>query len=146
METLRSSVLVSAGLAFLALCSGLLAREGDATINDNDINVVHYEQLEYPVWAAGEGREGVVVIKLQLDDTGKVVGAIALSGASTLVPDTLKNAQRWLFRPNPERSAVIVYEFRIGLGCRRNSPYSEMTFHAPNLAVVVNCRTPVDVP
>ncbi len=49
---------------------------------------------------------------MTLDDQGKVVQAVALSGNDLLLPDCLVNAKKWRFKPNSMRAAVIVYNLR----------------------------------
>ena len=47
-------------------------------LNDNDIVVMEFNAMEYPLLATSSGSEGVVVVKVKLDNTGRVLEAVAL--------------------------------------------------------------------
>jgi hypothetical protein len=82
------------------------------------------------------------VVKVTLDGDGRVVESTAISGAKYLIPECLANSKKWLFRPNANKAAVIVYNFRIINGfC--NSITSQSTFQAPNFLSVTSCDTPI---
>lgn len=87
--------------------------QGTVTIKDKDINVVHFQELRYPQLARTAHIQGVVVIKVRINDQGIVMDASAISGADALVQDCLKNAKNWRFQPNDQHAAVIVYRFRL---------------------------------
>src|SRR5260370_26338373 len=89
------------------------AQGQEQTVNDEDIAVISFEDMNYPAVARSAHLEGVVVIRVRLDDTGKVVSATAVSGAKALVFDVMPNIQKWRFRPNAANAAVIIHEFRL---------------------------------
>ncbi len=145
MRSIYAKTLFLAITTVIVPLNSATAQQG-VMLNDKDIHVVHYEKLEYPPAAASDKIEGVVVVKLRLDDDGRVLDAAALSGAPMLSLLAVPNARKWQFSPNPQKAAIIVYNFRIGAGCRRKSPYSQMTFNPPNFVTIVNCKAPVWVP
>jgi hypothetical protein len=121
-----------------------LAQQARA-INDRDINVMDYEDLEFPAIAVTAHVEGAVVVRLKLDDQGKVLGAEALSGPSLLTHQSVENAKKWRFRPNSEKAAIIVYNFRIEGAChpvRQGGSASQMIFYPPNFAAITVCPPP----
>ncbi|MGH9573630.1 MAG: TonB family protein [Candidatus Acidiferrales bacterium] len=146
MKINPGKALILIGVALSVLLNVSAAPRNATSIQDKDINVVYREDLPYPVFAQMNHIQGLVVVRVTLDETGRVLNAEALSGASILVQDTLKNIVNWRFSPNAERAAIIVYNFRIGTGCRRKSPYSQTTFYPPNFVTIINCRAPVWVP
>src|SRR5260370_41377945 len=108
----------------IMLMVGLLAvatdgsAQQDQIVNDKDIDVLHFEGMNYPPLARAGRVQGVVVVRVVLDNDGKVVGADAISGNGILIPATLANARTWIFRPNNQKSAVIVYNFTFAAtGC-----------------------------
>jgi hypothetical protein len=81
-------------------------------------------------------------VKVTLDAEGRVVESTAISGARYLIPDCLTNSKKWLFRPNANKDAVIVYNFRIINGLC-NSITSQSIFQAPNFLSVTSCEMPI---
>lgn len=145
INTPRGITLCLVALIGFTHCS--FAQQPSKLIEDKDVRVLHYEDLPYPVFAQMNHTQGVVVLKLSLDENGKVVDATALSGAPILIQATIRNAEQWRFSPNSENAAIIVYNFRIGgTGCQRHSPYSQMTFEPPNFVTITNCKAPVWLP
>jgi TonB family protein len=116
------------------------ATYGTVTTNDSDIDVVEFEELKYPLIAqyAPFESQGVEVVRVNLDDQGNVVQALALSGNDLLLPDCLANAKRWKLRPTASKTAVLVYDLRVQAGqCKSTS--SLFTLRPPNLATVIGC-------
>jgi TonB family protein len=107
-------------------------------VNDDDILVMEFNELEYPLLARSSGAEGVVAVKVKLDNTGRVLEAVALSGRDELVPDSLANVKTWRFQPNGDNAAVVVYSFRRASG-RCKSASSFFTLERPNLATITAC-------
>ncbi len=108
------------------------------------------EGLNYPQVARLARLGGRVVVRVKLDDAGKVVSASAMPSGRTqgvMVPDALSNAQKWRFRPNPGKEAVIIYEFRIEEYCTdfeiEHRVPSRFNFEVPNLVTVTACPLPV---
>ncbi len=125
----------------IAACGGVRAQQnGTVTVIDKGIKVVDFEELKYPLLAqyAPLESEGVVVVRVNLDDEGKVVEALAISGNDILIPDCLANVKKWRFQPNPAKTAVIIYNFRVAQGeCKSAS--SVFAFQKPNLVMIVGC-------
>ncbi|MGI0133610.1 MAG: TonB family protein [Candidatus Micrarchaeaceae archaeon] len=116
------------------------------TIYDKDMHVVDYADLEFPAIAVTAHVEGVVVVRVSLDDKGKVVDVEALSGPSLLTRQSLQNAKKWRFEPNPQKAAIIVYDFRIEGAChatRVGGSASQMIFFPPNFVKITACPTPL---
>jgi len=129
-------------LAFLLGRGFISAQEGkqDQRVNDNDITVIYFEEMKYPGLAFVASRQGVVVVRVNLDGEGNVVSAEAISGDDLLVRDALSNARKWRFRPNSSKTASIIYEFRIPDGACGDTMNQLFVFRAPNMALVELCR------
>jgi outer membrane biosynthesis protein TonB len=123
----------------LLVAFGFLEAQESTIISDSDINVTHFEDLAYPAIAGGASVQGVVVLRLRLDDRGSVVEAVPISGAPLLIRGTVDSAKKWRFRPNAQKLAVIVYNFRIEGVCHPGGWSSQMIFYPPNLAAVTAC-------
>jgi TonB-like protein len=142
MKTTWIRILFLTGLLVLADLSCALGQK-DGAIADKDINVIDYKDLSYPAIAVLAHVQGVVVVRLKLDDQGKVLDAEALSGAHLLTGPSVDNAKRWRFEPNSEKAAVIVYNFRIEGACHYSGgSSSQVIFYPPNLAAITACPGP----
>ena len=116
------------------------AQTPNSTLKPDDIKVVSFEDLTYPALAQNNqpAAEGIVVVRIMLDNKGRVTRADALSGKEVLIPDSLSNAKKWRFEPNATKTAVIVYNFRIARGiCKLASSF--FTLDPPNLATITAC-------
>jgi TonB family protein len=107
-------------------------------ISDSDMKVIDFEDVKYPVLARDTNTQGVVVVRVRLDNDGKVVEATALSGFELLVQECLANAKKWRFKPNARRAAVIVYNFRL-IGLCKSSAVSFSTLQEPNFVTITRC-------
>jgi TonB family protein len=110
----------------------------ETTISDEDIRVLDFESLKYPVLAHQTNYQGVVVVRVKLDTDGRVAEATAISGHKLLIPDCLANARKWRFQPNASHAAVIVYNFRLRYG-RCKSAGKFFTLEKPNFATITGC-------
>jgi TonB family protein len=108
-------------------------------VNDEDITVRSFEEMNYPSVARAAHREGVVVIRVELNDNGLPTSASAVSGPKMLIPDALANAKKWNFRVNSERAAVIIYDFRLVEGKCDPGRNRLFVFRSPNVASVQSC-------
>ena len=126
-------------LALIPVSSGR-ALQGQ-TINDKDIHVIDFQDMPYPHIARFVRVQGTVVVRISLDEGGKVVDATAVAGPQLLVPDTLVNAKKWTFQPNAEKAALIVYNFVI-LDGKCKSRDSLFILQGANLATVITCPLP----
>lgn len=123
------------------VATGCLAQQGktEPTIYDEGVHVLSFEAMHYPSIARIAHRQGVVVVRVRFDSTGKVVSADALSGWKMLVPGAVENSRKWAFGANPDNSAIIVYRFRLTEG-RCNSDQNDLfVFVEPNIANVTAC-------
>jgi TonB family protein len=135
---------VKAVLAFVLFAvpqSHLAKQTRDEAIRDENIKVLDFEELRYPLPARLSHVEGVVVVKVELDDSGKVVNAIAISGAKDLISESLSNAKKWRFQPGSQKAAVIVYRFSIDRGLCHGVAPSDFIFHPPNFASITSCES-----
>ncbi len=134
----------SGGLAacsFLVVGACLMAQ--DTTVLNETIKPLYFEALTYPLAARLTHVQGVVVVRVKFDDEGKVTWSTAVSGAKSLIPDCIANSKKWIFQPNAEKAAVIVYNFKIEGLC--NLPCaSQFRVEPPNLVVVTTGDPVVD--
>jgi TonB family protein len=121
--------------------SCLVAQE----VRDKDIRVGNFQEMRYPLEARLLHIQGVVVVRAKLDKDGKVIDAQAISGARSLIPDTLTNVKTWNFAPNTQKTVVIVYHFKIEDGLCMSELSSQFVFYPPNLMTVRSCE-PVVMP
>jgi hypothetical protein len=125
--------------ALLLLTFGAGTQSQDETISNSDINVTAFEELQYPHIAATGHVQGIVVVRISLDGAGKVVAARALSGPKLLLRETVDNAKQWTFEPNPQKTEIIVYHYRIEGACQTNYEPSQFIFYPPNFATITTC-------
>ena len=119
--------------------SSSVSAQHDAAVYDKDMRVVDFEDLKYSPVSQTAHLEGVVVIRVKLDDKGKVVDAVAISGSELLIHNCLENEKKWHFEPNSEKAAVIVYNFRIEGQCHPGEAASHLIFYPPNFASIIGC-------
>jgi len=115
-----------------------VAGQGDQIVLGKDVRVLAYEELNYPPLARSQRIQGVVVVRVRLDDAGGVTDAVALSGVEALVRDCLENVKKWRFEPNAHKSAVVVYKFGMPGGECKSAP-SMFMLERPNFAKVIGC-------
>ena len=92
---------------------GYAGAQDNATVDDKDITVLHFEDLPYPTFARAAHIEGVVVLQVTLDDKGGVARAVAISGNKALTGECIANIRKRRFQPNAKKSVVIVYDFTL---------------------------------
>lgn len=139
MKAILVKVMLTAGLA-TTVALNYNRSEQDASINDKDIHYISYEEMNYPPLAHQERIGGVTVIRLKLDDHGKVVEASAISGQEVLIASAIANAKKWQFEPNRQHAVIMVYNFRLA---RELCNSSFFTFQPPNFVTITAC--PMDV-
>ena len=141
---MKSLVLVLAGSCGLAMVN-LVHAQGAQTVLDENIKVVHYEQMNYPPLARTALAHGVVVISVRLDADGAVADAEAISGNERLIRECISNAKKWRFNPTPQGKAVVVYRFESeSVICKDGKQRSVFKFEAPNLAIITACAQVID--
>jgi TonB family protein len=107
----------------------------DQPILNEDVGILGFEVLAYPVLARATHAEGAVVVRVKVASDGKVASATAISGPKALIPDCLANAKKWHFRPEKSRDVVIVYNFKFEGLCYSSCP-SSFHFSPPNVATI----------
>ena len=134
----------------LALCSLTLiylncaVAQQNSTVNDKDMSVAEFEDIGYPPFARQTRTQGLVVVRVKLDNNGKVMDAEALSGSELLIPASLANAKKWRFQRNAQHAAVIVYNFRMPhAACKSQSVVSFSILQAPNFVTITGCEVPI---
>lgn len=110
---------------------------------DQDTTVLAFKEMVFPPPARGTHMQGVVTIRVQFDDQGKVISASAISGPRALIPLTVANVKEWRFKPNASKTAVIVYKFTIIEGECASLDHM-FVFQPPNLANVIACPIPLN--
>ncbi len=134
---LIARVLTVAALFLTGFLGHAVAQDG--TIADKNIKVVSFEDLSYPAVAGSANIQGVVVVRVKLDDRGEVLDAVAMSGSPILVHASVENAKKWRFEPNSQKAVIIVYNFRIEGTCHPGGWSSQMILRPPNFAQVTAC-------
>lgn len=126
--------------AFLAVCGSSLANpRQDQTVTDRgDVNVVSFEEMEYPHLAYYTHLQGSVAVQVKLDRQGKVSEAVAISGLPLLASPSVENVKKWLFKPNASKTALIIYSYKILVG-RCNHDSSLFILRGANVATVLAC-------
>ncbi len=141
-------------LLVVALVAGLLwlSPAQEQKTGNVSPNVEELEALNYPLIARRALISGRVVVLAKLDDTGRVISATAVPRVGLtnklLTDDSLSNARKWRFHPNPQKEALIVYDFRIEKYCTdfeiKDRVPSTFHFQEPNLATVTACPIAID--
>lgn len=139
MKTPKRLILTALSLLVVIVHPYLVAQQ-DQTIYDKDITVVSFEEMRYPPLARQAHIQGTVVVKVKLDDAGKVTSATAIVGARLLISDCLANARKWRFHPTPGNGAIIIYEFRLADGTCNAEQNHLFVFRRPNVASVTGCE------
>lgn len=119
--------------------SSLAGPQQDQAIADKgDVNVVSFEEMEYPHLAYFTHLQGHVAVRVKLDDHGKVSEAVAISGLPLLATPSVENVKKWTFRPNASKTALILYDFKILEG-RCNSDSSLFILEGANVPTILAC-------
>lgn len=144
MKMIVGMVALAVGLVAMSPLGGIQAQQ-DTTISDKDMRVFDFEDLKYPPFARQAMIQGVVVVRVKLNNDGKVVDAVALSGHDKLIPDCLANARKWRFQSNAQHTAVIVYNFRMPYAaCKSETLVSFSMLQAPNFVTITACSVPIN--
>ncbi len=131
--------IVIVSLATIFFLVGTLNAQQPGSSHDSDPQLINFEDMVYPPIARVARIEGVVVVQAQLDQAGNVQAVIALSGPNPLVPDCLSNAKKWKFKPNSQKSAIIVYEFTLDEGACHDASHSLFRLRYANFASITAC-------
>lgn len=121
-------------ISIVGAFAAVLCCEESIIFNEN-MKLVFFETVVYPLTARLQRVQGTVVVRVTLDNDGRVVTAMAISGAKTLISECVANAKKWRFRPNAEKAAIVIYQFKIEGLC--NLPCSsQFRLEPPNMAVI----------
>ena len=136
------TIAITASILLLAMIAAAcpIDAQQDVTIDDKDINVLLFEEMEYPSVVLQTRIQGVVVVRAALDEKGSVISAAAISGAKALVPSCLSNVRKWHFQPNAAKTVVVVYEFHFASGTCIAGVKGQFIFLPPNVATVRSCQ------
>jgi TonB family protein len=149
MNAIRKSAMSLMVLGLLTLSTGTHAQAAQGTViaYDQHPRMRDFAELEYPPLARQEMVDGVVVVRIQLDDQGAVVSSTALWGSRYLVPDCLANIKKWHFEPGPVKTGVIIYDFQITYAELCAGPcHSQFAIRPPNFATITAVYHPLDTP
>ena len=130
--TLR--LLLAAAVSFAQLASPAETKH-PSTILSDDVQTVHAERMNYPIGGRVHHQAGAVVVLVDVDESGLVRSASAISGPRALIPETIENAKKWRFSRTARGSAVIVYLFQFKGICEQGCP-ANFEFYPPNIAIV----------
>jgi TonB family protein len=129
--------------ALALISSGCVIVAQQPPVFDETIKPIYFETLTYPLMARISHVQGVVVLRVTLNNEGRVVSATPISGPKALLSDCVANSRKWRFEPTAEKIAVIVYEFRIDGLCQLPCA-SQFTFRPPNAARITTGEAVVD--
>jgi TonB family protein len=113
----------------------------DKIVNDDDIKITHFEEFNYPTFAHAARIEGVVVVRVILNDRGDVVKAMAISGKEPLIRACIPSVMKWKFQPNARKMAVIVFNFTMPIGACDSSLFM---LQGANFVTIIACPPPVE--
>src|SRR6266446_4467001 len=128
MKVTAPGPLATICLLSVGIGSSLMA-QNSATFDEN-IKALYFEVLDYPLAARLTHVQGIVAVRVTFNDKGSVVSTTALSGPKILIPDCVGNSRKWRFAPNSDRTAVILYQFKIEGLCKSPCP-SQFAFRPP---------------
>jgi outer membrane biosynthesis protein TonB len=133
---LSAALRASVGLFVLSAISstGQTALQ-ERPVPDEQVNVLHFQRMDYPLYAKVRHIEGVVVVQASVDSTGQVIKAVALSGPKALLKGSVDNLRKWRFAASRQTDVIAVYWFRFSGLCEPPCP-SGFEFHPPSLVIV----------
>lgn len=132
----------TAGLAALLLLTTaavVVTHAQERSVTDQT-TIVSFEALNYPTLGRSSRLQGAVVVRVTLDDGGKVANAAGVSGNALLVKESIANVKKWRFQPNARHTAIVVYEFKLVFGACE--PLSQFILHG-NHATITSCEVEV---
>lgn len=138
--SIKRIVLITGLVLISPLYSGLAQNASPA---GEDIEIVEFKDLLYPIPAQIGHLQGSVVVEVKLDDSGKVTDAKAILGHPYLAIAAAANVKQWRFHPNARKSAVIVYNF-IFIDGRCESHGSLFVLEPSNRATVIGCQAAIN--
>jgi TonB family protein len=82
-----------------------------AMVSDNEMVLLDYEEMKYPILGMRIMAAGLVVVQARLNEDGNVVEAFPVFGHGLLTSNCLTNVKKWRFKPNAKKMAVVAYRF-----------------------------------
>jgi hypothetical protein len=109
-------------------------------IFDDEQQIVSDEPMTIPDDMFGRALT-LVVVEVELDDTGAVKTANAVSGPKPVAVFATLNVKRWRFAPNAKRRAVVIYRFETtAASCLAGIGYGTSTYsRRAHVVTVVGC-------
>jgi outer membrane biosynthesis protein TonB len=128
-------VRIMTSLLFVTALHSMCLLAESPVVLDEDVRVVSFAEMEYPIVAKLKSEQGIVVVRVTFDSRGIVRDARALSGPRYLIDSAVGNARKWVFHPSKESEAIVLYDFRIEETCQ-NPCRSQFLFRRPNVAII----------
>jgi TonB family protein len=128
-----------AAASLLLMSASVVVSAQRAGASDGEAQLASFEDLVYPAIARVARIQGVVVVRVELDNKGNVVAASAITGPKALVADCVTNAKKWKFKLGPQKVAVIAYDFRLDEGACHDASHSLFLLVHPNFATITAC-------
>jgi TonB family protein len=91
---------------YILLCAALLA--GSASAADQERNVVHREEPEYPALAQKMNVHGSVKLKIWISPDGTVRRLEYIGGHPLLAESALKAVKMWKYQTGSQESTTVV--------------------------------------
>jgi TonB family protein len=144
MITVKQIVWIVSLLMSASSASNLFAQQQEGQISSEDIVVVSGGGggIAYPPLALAARAQGMVIVKVKLDDKGNVTDAVAIQTHPLFTPACLSHAKKWKFRPNVHNIALIVYRFRLTEDTCTGGWYSH--YFPPNFIVISACNVVIN--
>ncbi len=100
-----------------------------------------FVDLPYPAEALAARTDGVVVVQVTTDGSGRIVGAESVVGPDLLARAVVANVKGWTLAPGP-LTDWLVFRFEIDNGACNDDSRSLFRVAYANLAVVTACTAP----
>jgi Gram-negative bacterial TonB protein C-terminal len=140
MRTLCISTVALTASVFATTCARAQQQQ---TIFDKDIQVLKLTNPVYPAIAHTAHIEGVVVVRVSLDDKGSVTDATALSGPKFLIPASIDSAKASQYKRNPERAVIMVYRYVFSAPAREPN-HDLVVLYRPNFVTIRAGYVPIE--
>jgi len=106
------------------------------TEQDTGIKVIEAHSPQYPTLALLSKIEGLVIIKVLIDEKGRVRNADVAEGHKLLLEMSMKTAEKWLFNTGcGGRKIELIFVYKI-IPKDSNDPDYSVVFHPPNKVTV----------
>jgi uncharacterized protein (TIGR03790 family) len=99
---------------------------GDGGIDVRPARPIARKEVEYPKQARAAGVQGVVVVRLLIDEMGQVMKSEAVQGHSLLAEAVLKEVRRWRFEPKLVRGRSEASRLLLTFSFTLKKPYGDV--------------------